>query len=80
MLALAAVTVTAALASVVGGAHLEVGLVCVGAASLLALAFVRARGIVSPWPETSGSGLPSRVTHPRSSSSPLPWGPNRKVG
>src|ERR687894_784924 len=72
VLAIAAVTLVAALASVLGGEYMEVKLVATGIALLLVVAWFRARGMVSAWPETSGSGLPSRVMHPRSSSSRTP--------
>lgn len=69
MLAVAAVTMVAALVSVVGGVHMEVKLVGVGLALMLVAALHRARGMVPEWPSTSGSGLPTRVMHPRSSTS-----------
>ena len=79
-IAVAAVTFAAAVASVLGGAYIEVKLVATSAALLLVVAWFRARGIVSTCGETSESGLPSRVTHPRSSSWRTPSGPNPKVG
>lgn len=80
VLALTFVALIAIGVSFVGGSRMEVQLVGAAIAVMLVAALVRARGMVSEWPETSGSGLPSRVTHPRSSSWRLPSGPNPKVG
>ena len=80
MLALTFVALIAIGVSFAGGSRMEVQLVGAAIAVMLVAALVRARGMVSEWPENSGSGLPSRVTHPRSSSWRLPSGPNPKVG
>ena len=60
VLALAAVTMVAAVVSLVGGSHMEVQLVGVGLALMLLAALFRARGMVPAWSATSGSGLPTR--------------------
>ena len=80
VLALAAVAMVAAVVSIVGGSHMEVRLVGVGFALMLVAALFRARGMVPAWPATSGSGLPTRVMHPRSSSSRTPSDQSPKAG
>jgi len=80
VLALAGVAFVASFVSVTGGAQMEVKLVAVGLASMLVAALLRARGIVSSWPGSFGSGLQTRETRRSSSRSQMPLGRNPKAG